>query len=114
MSPMNEAAMLAERPMGDLARLRTRGLVLGAIGLAGMGIGFAMFDRSFFMQSYLIGFMFWIAVTVGSMAVLMVQYLSGGAWGLFARRVLEASARNVPVMAILFLPIALSMPVLYE
>ena len=114
MSPMNEAAMLAERPMGDLARLRTRGLVLGAIGLAGMGIGFAIFDRGFFLQSYLIAYMFWTAVTVGSMAMLMVQYLSGGAWGLFARRVFEASARNVPVMAILFAPIALSLPVLYE
>ena len=51
MSPMNEAAMLAERPVGDLARLRTRGMVLGVIGLAGMGVGFAMYDRSFFLQS---------------------------------------------------------------
>ena len=48
------------------------------------------------------------------MALLMVQYLSGGAWGLFARRVFEASARTVPVMAVLFAPIALSLPVLYE
>jgi hypothetical protein len=114
MSPMNEAAMLAERPVGDLARLRTRGMVLGAIGLVGMGIGLAMYDRAFFLQSYLIAYMFWTGVTVGSMALLMVQYLSGGAWGLFARRVFEASARNVPVMAILFAPIALSLPVLYE
>ena len=72
MSPMNEAAMLAERPLGDLARLRTRGMVLGAIGLVGMGIGFAMYDRGFFLQSYLIAYMFWTGVTVGSMALLMV------------------------------------------
>ena len=44
----------------------------------------------------------------------MVQYLSGGAWGLFARRVFEASTRNLPLMAVLFLPIALILPVLYE
>lgn len=114
MSPMNEAAMLAERPVGDLARLRTRGLVLGAIGLVGVAIGFVTFDRAAFLQSYLIAYMFWTGVTVGSMALLMVQYLSGGAWGLFARRVFEASARTVPIMAVLFVPIALSLPVLYE
>ena len=35
----------------------------------------------------------------------MVQYLSGGAWGLVARRMLEASTRNLPLMAVLFIPI---------
>ena len=111
---INEAALLAERPTADLARLRTRGLVLGGIGLVGMAIGFVTLDRLFFMQSYLIAFMFWTGLTVGSMAMLMVQYLSGGRWGLFARRVFEASARNVPLMLVLFLPIAFSLPTLYE
>ena len=37
--------------------------------------------------------------------VLMVQHLSGGAWGMVARRVLEAATRTLPLMALLFLPI---------
>jgi len=111
--PMNESALLAERPLADLARLRTRGLILGAIGLVGVALGFATLDRAFVMQSYLIAFIFWMGVTLGSLALLMVQYLSGGRWGLVARRVFEASAQNLWVMALLFLPIAATLPVLY-
>jgi hypothetical protein len=109
----NNEAMLAERPTADLARLRARWLVLCGIGLVGLIIGFFTVDRETFMQSYLIGFMFWSGITIGSMAMLMVQYLSGGGWGLFARRVFEASARALPMLALLFVPIALSLPVLY-
>jgi hypothetical protein len=109
----NNEALLAERPTADLARLRARWLVLCGIGLVGLLIGFFTVDRETFMQSYLIGFMFWSAISIGSMAMLMVQYLSGGGWGLFARRVFEASARSLPLLAILFVPIALSLPVLY-
>ena len=43
----------------------------------------------------------------------MVQYLSGGAWGMLARRVFEASTRNIWLMLVLFLPIAIKLPVLY-
>ena len=52
-----------------------------------------------FWQSYLIAYIFWIGITLGSLGVLMVQHLSGGAWGLVARRMLEASTRNLPLMA---------------
>ncbi|HUL75038.1 MAG TPA: hypothetical protein VLT86_18135 [Vicinamibacterales bacterium] len=111
--PMSESALLAERPLAELARLRSRGLVIGAVGLLGMAVGFLTLERQFFLQSYLIAFIFWLGISMGSMALLMVQYLSGGGWGLFARRVFEASARNLPVMAVLFLPLAFSLPVLY-
>ncbi len=43
----------------------------------------------------------------------MVQFLSGGLWGLLARRVLEASARTWPLLVLLFLPIAMHLDVLY-
>jgi hypothetical protein len=112
--PINEAALLAERPTADLARLKSRGLVLGGIGLVGMALGFLTLDRASFLQSYLIAFVFWTGISMGSMALLMVQYLSGGAWGIFARRVFEASARTLPILVILFLPIAFSLPTLYE
>jgi hypothetical protein len=110
---INEAALLSERPTADLARLRGRAVVIGAIGIAASAVGFFTLDRTLFLQSYLIAFIFWMGITMGSLALLMVQYLSGGAWGLFARRVFEASTRNVLVMLVLFIPIALNLPVLY-
>lgn len=114
MSEFNPAQLLSERPVGDLDRLRSRGLMFGALGIAATAAGYFMADRSQFLQSYLIAYMFWIGITLGSLVLLMVQYLSGGAWGLVGRRVFEASARTLPLMAILFLPIAFNLEVLYS
>jgi hypothetical protein len=110
---LDEAALLRERPTADLARLRGRAVMIGGIGIAASAVGFFTLDRALFLQSYLIAFIFWMGITMGSLALLMVQYLSGGAWGLFARRVFEASTRNVLVMLVLFIPIAMNLPVLY-
>jgi hypothetical protein len=109
---MLDEATLTARPSAEIERMRSRGLMLGGIGLAGLAAGFFL-ARETFWQSYLIAYIFWINITIGSLAVLMVQHLSGGKWGLVARRVLEASSRTLPVMAVLFLPIALNLPELY-
>jgi hypothetical protein len=110
----NPAALLKARPVADISRLRSRGLVFGAVGVAATLAGFFLADRSQFMQSYLIGYMFWLGISLGSLVLLMVQYLSGGAWGLVARRVFEAATGTLPVMVLLFLPIGLNLEVLYS
>ena len=111
---LNTEALLRERPKDDLMRLRGRSLVFGVLGLILMAVGFFINGREEFLQSYLIGYIFWMGITMGSLALLMVQYLSGGAWGLLARRVFEAATRNLPLMLVLFIPIAMNLPVLYE
>jgi hypothetical protein len=110
---MNEGALFT-RPTAELARLGRGAMVVGVAGLALSLIGFTTVSRSAFLQSYLIAFIFWIGITLGSLAVLMVQHLAGGRWGLVSRRILEASTRTLPLMAILFLPIWLSLPTLYR
>ena len=102
-------ALLRERPTEGLARLRSRAIILAVIGVAGLTL-----DPLQFWQSYLIGFIFWMGITLGSLALLMVQHLSGGAWGMLSRRVFEASTRNIWLMLLLFLPIAWKLPVLYS
>ncbi len=114
MSEFNAAALLKERPVADLSRLSGRGVMFGAVGIVATAAGFFMEDRSQFFQSYLIAYMFWLGITLGSLGLLMVQYLSGGAWGLVARRVFEASTRTLPLMAVLFIPIALNLDTLYK
>ncbi len=108
---LDEAALFA-RPTEHLGRLRSRALTIGGVGLVLALVGFVT-SREVFWQSYLIGYVFWMGITIGSLAVLMLQHLSGGAWGLVSRRVLEASTRNLPLMALLFLPIAFNLPALY-
>ena len=44
----------------------------------------------------------------------MIQHVTGGAWGVAIRRLLESGARTLPLMAVLFLPIALGLGRLYE
>jgi hypothetical protein len=113
-SEFNAAALLKERPVADLSRLSNRGVMFGAVGIVAVALGFFMVDFSQFLQSYLIAYMFWIGISLGSLSLLMVQYLSGGAWGLVARRVFEASTRTLPLMALLFIPIAMNLPKLFK
>jgi hypothetical protein len=110
-SALTEAALLTP-PAAEVGRLRTRALAAGLVGLALTGAGYLSRGDAFW-QSYLIAFIFWIGLTLGSLGVLMVQYLSGGAWGLVSRRVLEAATRTLPLMAVLFVPIWWKLPVLY-
>jgi hypothetical protein len=75
-------------------------LVVGAF-LPALGGGVPQFFRS-----YLVGYVFWVGVTLGCLGLLMLQHLTGGAWGFVVRRVLEAGTRTLPLMLLLFLPIA--------
>jgi hypothetical protein len=85
-------------------RLQSRARIAGAVALAACAIGF-VFAREQFFRSYLLGYLLVLGVTLGSLAILMLQHLTGGAWGLMIRRILEAAVRTMPVMVVLFLPL---------
>jgi hypothetical protein len=63
-------------------------------------------------RAWLVSYFVVLGIALGSMAMVMIQHLSGGAWGIF-RRIFEASSRTVPMLAILFVPILLGMHELY-
>lgn len=86
-------------------RLQTVAFSVGALFMAILIVGFLM-DRAQFFHSYLFAFSFWVGISVGSLALLMLQHLTGGGWGLVIRRVLEAATQTLPLMLILFVPIA--------
>ena len=65
------------------------------------------------IRSWLMGFMLCWGFALGGMALLMVQYLSGGKWGLLLRRPLEAMSRTLPLVALFFLPVGIFMRKLY-
>jgi len=70
--------------------------------------------REQFFHAYLLGFMLWLGAALGSMAILMIQHMTGGKWGMVIRRQLEAAMKTLPLMAALFVPIlAAGMPHLY-
>ena len=95
-----------------LARLQQRALIVGIIGLAA-GILGALVDRDQFFQSWLIGFLFCLGLTLGSLGLLMLQHLSGGQWGMVGRRIFEAASRTLPLVALFFIPILFALPTLF-
>jgi hypothetical protein len=102
------------QPPASVSGLQRMGTIAAVVGLVLAGIGFAMTGQDRFYQAYLVAYTFWLGVALGSMALLMVQHLSGGAWGIVIRRPLEAAVSTIPVMAVLFIPIVLGMHSLYE
>jgi hypothetical protein len=81
------------------------GAVLSAIGL--------LLNSTQFLQSYLVAYMLWLGVTLGCLALGMIHQLSGGEWGVLIRRPIGAATRVLPLMTILFVPIALGMTRMY-
>lgn len=97
----------------NVKRLRLSVLVAGILLLAASVAG-AYFSPNDFFRSYLIGYLYFLGIALGSMAFLMIQYLTGGAWGVVTRRTLEAATRTLPLLAILFIPIAIGIGNLYD
>jgi hypothetical protein len=89
-----------------LDRVRNWSLVVGAGALAVCVVD-AFFGPEQFFRSYLASYLFYQGIGLGCLAILMLYYLTGGAWGFFIRRFLEASTRTLPLLALLFIPIGL-------
>jgi hypothetical protein len=86
-------------------RIQVRSLGIGLVFAVLAIIGALMAPREQFLHAYLLGFMGWLGLSLGSMAFLMLWYLTGGKWGVAARRPLEAAMRTLPLMAVLFIPL---------
>jgi hypothetical protein len=93
-------------------RLQRSGTIIAGVGLVLGAIGVVM-DRSQFAPSWLIGLVFCTGLSLGSLALLMTYHMTGGNWGHVARRCFEAGAGLLPYCALLFIPVAIFVPVLY-
>ena len=96
-------------------RVQMRSLMIGVAALAvSIAGGTLQRDATQFFRSYLLAFALWVGITLGCLAILMLQYLTGGRWALLIRRPLEAASRLLPLMALLFVPLLFALPRLYE
>jgi hypothetical protein len=92
--------------------IERRMLILGGVASVIVIVGAFMQPQVFF-RAYLINFMDWLGVCLGSMAILMLRHLTKGGWGMIIRRILGAAMRTLPLMAALFIPILFALPKLY-
>src|SRR5262245_60312212 len=92
--------------------IRRRALYVAAAGAVLCVVAWLTGPARFF-QGYLVAFLFWIGISTACLAVVMLHQLVDGIWGYTVRRPAEAGAMTVPLMALLFVPIALGMRFLY-
>src|SRR5215203_6933209 len=101
------------RAPGELAGLRSLAVGIGGVAFLAWLVGLA-FDPEQALRSWLLGFVLWGGIGFGSIGLIILQYLTGGAWGVVLRRTLEAASRTLPIIFVFFLPIAIWMTRLYD
>ena len=94
-------------------RVQIIAFIIGILGLAAGVLGIFTGNMQRFFQSYLFAYLFWLGLSLGSLAFLMLHFLTGSRWGLTIRRICEASASNLWLMAILFIPLLFDLSGLY-
>jgi hypothetical protein len=97
----------------DIDRVQRLALITGAVGLVASLLGLWLSPQSFY-RAWLVGWVFWVGVTLGCLAISLLHHLTRGAWGLVIRRVLEAASRTLPVLLVLALPLVFGLKDLYE
>lgn len=95
-----------------VGRAQMPALIVGIIGLAVAAFGFFS-DAPAFYKAWLPAFIFWFLIAAGSLGVLMLQYVTGGEWGVLIRRPLGAAARTIPLFLLFGLPIIFGLSQIY-
>ncbi len=100
-------------PVDIWTRVRNSILFVAIIGWLGAIVGYAT-DPEHFFWSYLVAFLFSIGIAIGASFFVMVQHLTGSAWSVTVRRLMEALMRTMPVFLLLFAPLPFGLHYLYE
>ena len=94
---------------------RTRSLIVSAVfTLISLVFLFFFGGKTHMLRAYLLGYMMCFTFAGGGLVLLMLQYVSGGKWGMILRRPLEAMSRTLPLVMVLSLPLILLAKHLYQ
>jgi len=112
MSTQPDLATRNLAPPAFVAALQNRALIFGVI-CAVIAAAVSIHSPAEFFRGYLMGFMWCLGIALGSMALVMMGHLSGGNWFMLSRRIMEAATRTLPLLVLLFIPIALNLKTIY-
>jgi hypothetical protein len=97
-----------------LDRIQRWAMLCAAVGVALCAVALVNGTwRGWLVESYLWSYLFFLGLTLGSAAIVMLHNVTGGAWGVVVRQLLLSAARLIPVMLVLFIPVLLGMKHLY-
>jgi len=93
---------------------RVAGLVglvaLGAAAALGCGLGDGLRRLSF---SYLFAFTYFLTLSLGALFFVALQHVTRSSWSVVVRRLAEIAAMNLPLLALLAIPVLAAIPNLY-
>jgi hypothetical protein len=99
--------MSQSQALPSLNRVQTIALIVGLVGLVLLAAGWFLSPASFF-QAYLVGYMLWVQVALGCLAILMIYNMTGGG-GVCDPTYPQAGMLTLPPCN-LFVPILLGLP----
>ncbi len=104
---MTAARQLDLTPPPVVKTIGQRSLIVG-VGFGAVAVFLAFTQPVEFYRAYLLGFMCWLGVALGSMAIIMIRHLTGGGWGVVIRRLQGAAMRTLPLLTLLFVPLVIA------
>ena len=96
-----------------LLRWEMRFLVVGLVALLISAAGAFLGGADQFFRAYFAACVYFLGLSLGGMALLMLWHMTGGAWGYLVRRVFEAQMKTLPLLLLLFIPLAFGVEHLY-
>src|ERR1700728_3662777 len=98
-----------------LSAWRMRALIIFVVAtLLSVAFAFSHEGKNHILRAYLLGYMICFSFAGGGLAMLMLQYVSGGKWGLLLRRPLEAMSRTLWLVGLMFVPVLFLLKHLYQ
>jgi hypothetical protein len=98
-----------------LSAWRMRALIVFVVAtLLSVAFAFSHEGKNHILRAYLMGYMICFSFSGGGLVLLMLQYVSGGKWGLLLRRPLEAMSRTIWLVGLMFVPIIFFWKHLYQ
>src|SRR3972149_3308971 len=89
------------------------GMVLLAIGLLLGAAGF-IFDSYRASFAYLVSFLFFLSIVVGSLFLVALEYAANADWSTPFRRIIEFFAASIPLLLIFVIPLLLNTSSLFQ
>lgn len=105
-----------KRMLGKLAKkLYLACAVAGFVflGISTLLICFCMEEGHTFFSAYLVNFCFFLSLSLGALFFVILQHLTKAGWSVVVRRIAEVIAGNLPLLALLFIPLLFGLSVLY-
>ncbi|MFN0152631.1 MAG: hypothetical protein ACKVU1_18160 [bacterium] len=96
-----------------IARWQRTAVLVAAAGAALCVVG-VFVDATQFFRSYLVGYLYWLGIALGCLGVGLLHNMTGGAWGRVTSSFVNAAVKTLPLLALLFVPIALGFGRLYS